>query len=284
MDAKSRNEVVQARWWLLVAVFSICILFALPAVALSTIGAEFKHPIALYYILYGLILAVPVDTCIVLQINWPLKAKCISILLVTLVFSFSLYLYMIPLLSKVVGVLIYRFILLVCHKLYDGVEPENGATGYKKLSVRKDTLLATTYFGMFFNTITFILGVFAVSFNLPDNPYDPLEVENYRKLISYVPISPLFISPFFALAVQIMSCFQTDWTRRTKIKNIVITEIIFVAVGMIVMLSYYLLLALRWLIFLPVAFFITPLVPFLSCVLLKHIFMKTSCSTLERKE
>ncbi len=273
MDTKNRNEVVHFRWWLLVDVFFICISFVMPIVSLI-IYDELG-------IFTGIIVAIPIAICIALQSNWSLKAKCISTLLVTVSFSFLKYLYMIPIIPIVFGILIYRFLLLVCHQLYNEVELEDGTMGYKEVSIRKEMMLFAAYFGITLNVIIFSAGV-AIIIATPGSSSSALE--DHRKLVSSIPTFPLFVSPFLAIPAQIMACLQKGWTRSTKIRNIVIIEIIFIAVGMIVMLLFYLASKPGFSRLFPLALLITPFVLWAGIALLRHIFIKSSLDALERKE
>ncbi len=106
-------------------------------------------------------------------------------------------------------------------------------------------------------------------------------LEEFHVFIAFVlPLS--IISAFVALRAQILVWRQESWSLRNKIINIVLIEVVFVSIGSMFGLTMYLVeyISPIFRLLLCGIFFI----PFTGCVLLRHIFIKSSLNALERKE
>ncbi len=284
-------EKRQFRWNLLLFMFFTCtilihpIIFclddvifqplidAVKSIAEENSGLNTYAEIVVPTVFVILLAATPVCICVLLQKNWPLKVKLKAILIIIIYFEvvrfmlqpFSrLYVFIVlfmllgpiaPLIlfiPIILGVLIYYLILNKYHKEYDKIE-------YKVISMQENTLLWTTYI---------CLGIATICVCLIEISYIPTERDILNPLY-------IVISLYISLPIQIVVLLQRSWTLFAKFINIILTDIVFLCIGLIV--NVLLNIDMFGLV-------VTPFAPLAGCVLLKHIFIKSSLDALERKE
>ncbi len=267
-------EKGQLRWKLLVFMFSACTALIYPIIFFcldnvkSITGEHSALDIFVESIVYGVpvstLAVIPVCICVLLQKNWPLKVKLRAILIVTIYFEvlgfvilrfFTSFMFILifkmPLIifiPVIPGLLIYSLVLNKYHKEYDKIE-------YKVISKQENMPLQKIYTCLGIATIC----VCAI----------PSEVGYIFNPLSIV------ISLCISLPIQIVVLLQKGWTTLVKWRNIILIDIVFLSVGFIVNVLFNIFLIGWWVI---------PFVLLAGCVLLKHIFIKSSLDALERKE
>ncbi len=203
----------------------------------------------------GAIVSIPISVCIFLQKNWPIDRRVQAALYTTICLIFAVGLVFVP----------YYLFLLSNHRRYDNAE-------YTFVYIDRKLIWSTC------------IGLFIVLAMLAAFTIDPVTgIANSPKFekfhIFMILLSPpLKTSAFFALIVQILVCIQKSWSLSNKIINIVVIEVVFVSIGSIFGLTMY-LAEYNPVGFLLLSLYIIPFIPFITftgCVLLRHIFIKSS--------